>query len=355
MTPRDDEQIRAGERLARRLSLVPVPESVWDGIQAELTRPASGATGRTSWQTRSPWLIAATIAVAFGTGAVVGTYLRYAPPTTWSVTTLSGLPRIGTQSIPQAGRLPVGEWLETDPEARALLAVGRIGTVEVGPESRLKLSRARVTDQRLMLERGTIRAVISAPPRLFFVETPLALATDLGCAYTLNVDSTGASRLHVTQGWVELSDRGRVAIVPAGMVAEVQGSRGPGTPFAEDAPEPLRLALARIDAGHTGREALDSVLALLHGPDAFIIRRQRDGVTLWHLLQRSETTERAVIHDRLAALIPPPAGVTREGIQRLDRRMLERWREALSPLWSVEAQPWPERLSRKLWEILGSD
>ena len=37
-------------------------------------------------------------------------------------------------------------------------------------------------------------------------------------------------------------------------------------------------------------------------------------MTLWHLLTRGTPEERARVYDRLAALAPPPEGVTREQI-----------------------------------------
>ena len=47
----------------------------------------------------------------------------------------------------------------------------------------------------LALARGEIRAKISAPPRLFFVDTPSGTAVDLGCEYTLQTDEDGTGML----------------------------------------------------------------------------------------------------------------------------------------------------------------
>src|SRR5438093_5352438 len=52
-------------------------------------------------------------------------------------------------------------------------------------------------------------------------------------------------------------------------------------------------------------------------------------LTLWHLLSRVSDADRPGVYDRLAALAPPPAGVTREGILRLDRQMLDSWWNSL--------------------------
>ena len=63
--------------------------------------------------------------------------------------------------------------------------VGEIGSVEVEPNTRLRVVAAQPGEHRLALERGEIRAKITAPPRLFFVETASGTAVDLGCEYKL--------------------------------------------------------------------------------------------------------------------------------------------------------------------------
>jgi len=54
-----------------------------------------------------------------------------------------------------------------------------------------------------------------------------------------------------------------------------------------------------------------------------------DGITLWHLLARGSVSNRGRVFDVLAALHPPPAGVTREGIARGDETIREKWGTAL--------------------------
>jgi len=54
-----------------------------------------------------------------------------------------------------------------------------------------------------------------------------------------------------------------------------------------------------------------------------------DAFTLWHLLARCDLAQKPRVYDALAALAPPPAGVTREGILRGNRQMLDRWWDQL--------------------------
>ena len=53
--------------------------------------------------------------------------------------------------------------------------------------------------------------------------------------------------------------------------------------------------------------------------------RQRDALTLWHLLTRAEEGQRVLVYERLRGLAPPPAGVTKDGILRLDQPTLDLW------------------------------
>jgi hypothetical protein len=172
----------------------------------------------------------------------------------------------------------------------------------------------RPDDHRLALERGEIYAAVDAPPRLFFVETPAGTAVDLGCAYTLSVDSLGNGSIHVTGGYVEFEWGGRRSVVPLGFKAETRPRIGPGTPYAEDAPEALRHALAAFDFANGGAAAMRRALGAA---------RAEDAISLWHLLSRVEGASRRDVYDRLALLVPPPSGVAREAILRLERPALE--------------------------------
>ena len=58
--------------------------------------------------------------------------------------------------------------------------------------------------------------------------------------------------------------------------------------------------------------------------------RKRDALSLWHLLSRVDEPQRLIVYDRLRTIAPPPAGVTKEGILRLEQPMLDEWWNALS-------------------------
>lgn len=234
----------------------------------------------------------------------------------WAVVVESGTPRIGAEEFRGEGRLRVGAVLTTDAASKARISVGNIGEVEVQPDTELRLVSAKATDHRLDLKRGAIRARIWAPPRLFFVDTPSATAVDLGCQYELQVDDNGDGEVYVTVGWVALEARGRESFIPAGAMCRTSRANGPGTPVYADAPPALRAA---VDAMDRGAYADDLRTALGEA-------RERDAVTLWHLLAR---THHARVYERLAQLAPPPPGVNSAAALVGDREALDRWWEAL--------------------------
>ena len=240
----------------------------------------------------------------------------------WQFETISGSPTVGEAST--ANRLAVGDFLETDASSSARIEVADIGNVEIQPNSRVKLVGTSAKQHRLSLEHGVLQAQISAPPRLFIVDTPSAVAVDLGCAYKLEVDKAGNSYLHVTSGFVALERGGRESIVPAGAICKTKRGGGLGTPFSADTTETFRAALERFDFSNGGSRAVQTMLDN---------RNFYDMITLWHLLSRVQKTDRERVFDALAAYVKPPDDITREGILTLDKKMLASWRAEVERAW----------------------
>ena len=328
------------------------PADLWEGIEAQIRAPVPQASPTASQASpdrpkrrwlRDPKTPARRLTSTKGYAlAIVGLLLvglgvfwlaGHSEPG-WDVANLEGAPRIGSapSALSEDQRLRVGEWLETDTASRARVHVGEIGFVDVEPETRVQLRAAKTQEHRLALAEGRIEARIWAPPRLFYVETPSALAVDLGCAYTLTVDSTGASLLHVTAGYVELVYQNRTTLVPAGAMCRSRPGHGPGTAFDQHATLALRHALARYDAGN--HAALTDVLAEARASDA---------VTLWQLFFQAGDHERARIYDCLAALVPPPEDVTRAGVLRRAPGMIDAWQRALK----LDVMSWKGYLKKK--------
>lgn len=340
-------EITFGAQLADSLAQRDAPPEVWKKIEESINSQAAiaAADERSARKGffRQPFLIpAAAAALVCAAVFSIFLYLRSSdslqktanPPQNqqiqtnetgaWSVEAISGAPKTENRTIGEKGVLAVGETLETDAAARATVKVADIGHVEIAPNSRVQLVKTGADEHRLSLEKGVIEAQIFAPPRLFVVDTPSAAAVDLGCAYTLEVDDAGNSKIHVTGGFVALERDGRESIVPAGAIALTKKGRNLGTPFADDASVEFRDALYRFDFENGGRESLKTLLA---NPNI------KTSVTLWHLLSRVSESDRPKVFERLVSVVPLPEGVSRRGILALDRDMLNIWRFEIEGKW----------------------
>jgi hypothetical protein len=334
-------------RLLRDVALTQAPDSLWMSITAALDQQSDVAAPKvrlkpdatssepdatslepdatssqyvaSGFSRTFPWLrpltaIAALLAVIVAGAAGYRFYTRstLAP---WEVTRLDRA---------QPERLKANEWIQTGAVSGIRLNVGRIGTVDVAPGSRVRLVAAKEDEYRLGLAHGEISAVINAPPRLFFVDTPTSTVVDLGCAYTMRVDDSGAGTLRVTAGWASLEWSGRESLVPAGASGHTRPDVGPGTPSFDDATPALKGALDAFDFENGGRNAVEVVLAEA---------RVRDTLTLWHLMSRVEAADRERVFNRIVSLTPLPKNVTKDEVMALNPDELKRWREELAWSW----------------------
>jgi hypothetical protein len=216
------------------------------------------------------------------------------------------------------------QWIETDAHSRVTVKVGEIGFMEVEPGTRLHVVTERPNEHRFALARGEIRAKISAPPKLFFVDTAAGTAVDLGCEYRLSSNELGLGLLQVTRGWVSFQWKGIESLVAAGASCRTHPRIGPGIPYFDDAPESLKQALEKFGREKDGSDTLNVILTQA---------RVRDTLTLWHLLQRADVRDRDRIYDRMAALTPIPPGVSRQRALQLDPETLRIWKDELAWKW----------------------
>lgn len=326
---KEHDEVKLGVSLAQHLPLVSAPAEMWDEIEALLEagprRPVFDPNVRPfPFALKGYRVAAATAAVALIATLGLIWYFTYNPSPGWKVARITGTVTIDGDHIGDTGKLAVGETLETHGSSRAQIFVATIGEVDVDPNTRIRLVETKVTEHHLALEQGRMSARISAPPRLFFVDTPSAQAIDLGCEYTLDVDDSGRGLLHVTLGWVELVGDSRDVYVPRYGMCQTRVGFGPGTPYFEDASETFVRLLERFDFEGSAEDAFNALLGEA---------RPRDTFTLWHLLTRVDRDHRVRVLNRMIELVGLPNGITREGTLELDQKMLDAWKDEMDTVW----------------------
>jgi hypothetical protein len=323
--PLDDDQLV--ERLQQELLPFrhePAPLDL-DGLP-----PQDGAGGG-ALARLVPWALAASLLLA-AWAAVGDLGPASGADGSFPLLALAGAPTVdGGQTV---DALAVGARLVTDPQARARLVVGSAGTVDVEPGSDLLAQAHDDSGWQFHLARGELVASIFAAPGRFRVGTPAGLAVDLGCAYRLRVEDDGRTVLGVTGGMVSFTGKARTIWVPEGATAEAWPDGFVGTPVWIDRGEGFAGAVAEIDRWGRSPEpaAMSSdqseLLTKVLGPGS-----RRDTLTPFHLLDHPWWAVREVAYERLAAIDPPPAHLSRKRILGGPGKERETWRSYLEFSW----------------------
>jgi len=280
-------------------------------------QPAAGFRGAAP---RRPWSApgARWMALAAALLVAISTWLmKVAPsvPTAWQVARVEGAAQVGRQAATVSMALGAGQVLRTGSGAALTLQADAMGTLDIGPDSELSAA----SNRRVELRHGALHAFIWARPRQFVVNTPSASAVDLGCEYTVTVNSSGDGLLRVAMGWVAFQTGDQEAFIPAGAECVTRRRSGPGIPYYQDAGQAFRQSLAAYEGGR--ESALGDLLEL---------SRPRDGLTLWHLLTRVRASDRGRVFGRFAQLVAVPAEVTRDAALAKDPRAIDRLWDALN-------------------------
>ncbi len=285
-------------------------------------------------------------AVAAALLVAAGSLTLVRAPVPWDVETIAGVPRIHGAGTAEGSRartsIAPGMVVETDGISRARFVIGRNGIADVLPASRVRILRADANEQRFSLEQGVLSAELSGASGAFVLETPFAPAVRTSgdaCEFVIRVDSTGAGRVGVSHGTLIGERDGRPVRLPAGNDASLGDERGMGLPISHDATDRFKRLVSDIDSLGTSAERVAALLA---------VADRTSTITLFHLLPRVAGDERLQVVDRLAAFVPPPPGVTRDGLAQLDSSMLARWEPALRQTWEGP----PPHALRRWWNQL---
>jgi hypothetical protein len=306
-----------------------------EAVMIPLTRTIPGRTGeRDHGEEIRGWFkklenryftVALVIAVLISTFAL---YVMHSPSAVPSieVLTTSGAPVLGAVRVKGRVELELGQWLETDSVSTATVMPPDGPELQVESGTRIGLIGLDQMGSRFALQRGRVKAVLSSPVRPAAEERSVSIDTPAGslsgCAsYTAEVNDKGAATVHVQSGFLEARLAGKKSIVPGGASCEMRPEVGPGAPFFDDASERFRDAVETLDFG-TGGSASDTAnpIGVLAGNS-----RERDALTLWHLLKRVNDNQRVIIFERLKELAPLPSGITREATLNLDEGALGKW------------------------------
>ncbi len=224
-----------------------------------------------------------------------------------------------------------GTWIRTAEEQRTL-QVPTLGEFSLWPDTELQVQTMSDELAKLYLLRGRMSAFVypDVPARFFQVNTPAALCVDLGCQYELTVEANGNTFVRVSLGQIAFENGERSVYVPTGAACRANPENGAGLPFFENSSGDLRQSVDAFDrASFAGQDRRPLAREIMKHAT-----REKDSLTLFHLLSDPDSSIALAAQQRLVELVKPPQGLSAQQLESSpDDHIRSLWYEELELLW----------------------
>jgi len=248
---------------------------------------------------------------------VIAAYIFITSPGSgWEVISSSGQPKIDNSIVNKGDTFASESNVETDAGSSLTVAIPEMGRLLVDNSSAVSRTKNK---NEITLERGQIRKFEGDASDILTVLTPLAKFTELykGGAFRLHVDDNGSCKLIVESGWVIVNIKEFDSYVPKNFGCLI--TRGKyAIPYPSDS-SPQLISLLENFTG-VNDVSVGTILSLI---------TKEESLSLWHILQLVSNENRFIVFDRLNEFVSAPSGVTKQGIQALNKDMILQWRQEI--------------------------
>jgi hypothetical protein len=210
----------------------------------------------------------------------------------------------------------VNSIIETGPSSTVAVSIPNVGRLLI--ETSTTITRLE-NEFTLRIEYGQIKKIEGNAAEFLTIETPLASIKDLykGAAYKLNVIERGISNISVESGWLIVKVKEFDSYVPKNFNCVVSVGHY-AIPYQANSSSQLINLLENFSG--VNDPSIGTILSLI---------TDKDALSLWHIIQLVSSENRFIVFDRLNEFVPVPGGVTKEGIQALNKNMLLEWRQEI--------------------------
>ena len=234
----------------------------------------------------------------------------------WEIMQFSGQPMLNNNKLSEGDRFKPNDVITTDENSSVALLVPDIGRVLIDVSSTIKRIESDFT---VDLQQGQLKKFEGNAIDFFVVQTPLAKIKELykGSSYKIRIGDREETEVSVESGWVIVEVKEFESYIPKNHDCLISRGRY-AIPYPSSA-NPELVSLLQAFSGEND-PSIGTILSLA---------TQREALSLWHLLQLVSSENRFIVFDRLNEYIPVPSGVTKAGIQALNKDMLKKWRQEI--------------------------
>jgi RNA polymerase sigma-70 factor (ECF subfamily) len=234
----------------------------------------------------------------------------------WEIIQFTGAPMLNNKPITDGESFPSKATITTDNKSSVTFLIPEIGKVLIDSSSVVQ----RMDEGfEIKVEEGQIKKYEGNATDFLTVQTSLALIKGFykGSAFKLKVINPESNYLSVESGWVNVEVNEFKSYIPKNYSCLI--SKGHYVlPVSSNTKPELQSLLEKFTG--VNDPSISAILALV---------TKKDAIAVWHLLQLVSSENRFLVYDKLNELIPAPSGVTKSGIQGLNRTMLLAWRQEI--------------------------
>lgn len=257
--------------------------------------------------------------IAYGVAALILIYFGYQLLFTksgWEIMQFSGQPMINNEIIKEGDTFKPNDVITTNENSSVALVIPQIGRFLIDNSSTVKRLESGF---EISVEKGQIKKYEDNASDFLIVHTPLAKIKELykGSAFRLKIGERDQTNVNVESGWIIVEVKEFESYIPKNHSCLISKGK-----YVIPYPTTSSPELISLLEGFSGINdpSIGTILSL---------STPKEALSLWHLLQLVSNENRFILFDRLNELIPIPGGVTKEGIQALNKDMLLKWRQEI--------------------------
>lgn len=234
----------------------------------------------------------------------------------WEIIQFTGQAKINNENLTKDDTFTANSTIETGPASSVAVSIPNVGRLLIDASTTITRLEKEYT---LRIESGQIKKIEGNAAEILTLETPLASIKDLykGAAYKLNVIERGISNISVESGWLIVKVKEFDSYVPKNFNCVVSVGHY-AIPYQASSSGQLTNLLENFSG--VNDPSIGTILSLI---------TEKDALSLWHIIQLVSSENRFIVFDRLNEFVQVPSGVTKEGIQALNKDMLLQWRQEI--------------------------
>lgn len=233
----------------------------------------------------------------------------------WKIKTAEGRILIDGKNN-NKGTISEDESLLSSESSKAEILIPHVGSIEVNQNSIIILEKAKDGDNRIKLEKGSVKIKNITEEPDFAIDLKNSSVIDRGGEFTVSVDEHGNAKVAANFGFTEINHNSENYFLSEKYVCDIMNGKKPGTPYRSDAPDTLIQEIKNYDYKSGGENSIRKIISA---------SRKSDMLTLLAIIPNVSQLERETLFQKITNNFPPPANVTRMDILKADKEMLHIW------------------------------